>query len=278
MSYPATVIKVMISSPADVNDERRIIREVIADWNSAHSEPKQIVLMPIGWETHSVPDTGDRPQAIINNQLKGCDILVGVFWTRIGTPTGEYDSGTIEEIEEHIKLKKPAMLYFSDAKANPSSINPEQQKKLEQFKQSCKERSLYQEYSSIDVFRKEFSRHLQQKMNQPEFIDNKQVNMTSQEMKTDGNAIPNLTSNAQMILKECSYGSHGSIEFQQGYGNFTLSVGHIHIIADNPRKLAQWENVIPELENNNLIKFDSSRRGYILTGEGYNVADSMPNQ
>jgi len=68
MSYAATVYKVMIASPGDINGERRIVREVIADWNSAHSETRGIVLMPIGWETHSVPDMGGRPQEIINKQ------------------------------------------------------------------------------------------------------------------------------------------------------------------------------------------------------------------
>jgi hypothetical protein len=27
------------------------------------------------------------------------DILMGVFWTRLGTPTGKAPSGTVEEIE-----------------------------------------------------------------------------------------------------------------------------------------------------------------------------------
>ncbi len=91
------------------------------------AKDRRTVLMPIGWETHSVPDTGDRPQAIINGQLlKGADLLVVMFWTRIGSPTGVAQSGTVEEIEEHIRTGKPAMIYFSSAPVRPDSIDNDQ--------------------------------------------------------------------------------------------------------------------------------------------------------
>ena len=90
MSYSATIFQIMIASPSDVNKERQIAREVINDWNLKNTEDKKIVLLPIGWETHSAPVLGDRPQEIINKQiLDKCDILIGIFWTRIGTPTGD---------------------------------------------------------------------------------------------------------------------------------------------------------------------------------------------
>jgi hypothetical protein len=50
---------------------------------------------------------------VINRQvLADCDLLVAIFWTRIGSPTGSALSGTVEEIEKHLKAEKPAMLYF----------------------------------------------------------------------------------------------------------------------------------------------------------------------
>lgn len=69
MSYKANVVKVMIASPSDVAQERRIIRDVIQEWNAIHAEDRKIILMPVGWETHSAPDMSDRPQEIINRQL-----------------------------------------------------------------------------------------------------------------------------------------------------------------------------------------------------------------
>jgi hypothetical protein len=56
MSYKAEVYKVMIASPGDVNEERKIIREVLSEWNAVNSEMRKIVLLPVGWETHSAPE------------------------------------------------------------------------------------------------------------------------------------------------------------------------------------------------------------------------------
>jgi hypothetical protein len=85
MPYNANVFKVMIASPGDVAVERSVIREVLSEWNTVHSDTREVVLLPVGWETNTSPEMGERPQAIINKQiLKDCDLLVGVFWTRIG--------------------------------------------------------------------------------------------------------------------------------------------------------------------------------------------------
>lgn len=99
----AKVCRVMIASPSDVKEERGLIREVISEWNSVNSERNKFVLLPVGWETHTSPDMGERPQAIINKDvLRDCDLLVAAFWTRIGSPTGSFPSGSVEEIEEDI--------------------------------------------------------------------------------------------------------------------------------------------------------------------------------
>ena len=135
MSYDAKVFNVMIASPGDVASERNIIREMIYEWNAVHSKARKIVLLPVGCESHTSPEMGKRSQEIINKQvLYKCDLLVGVFWTRIGTSTGEYISGTVEEIEKHIDAAKPAMLYFSDQPARLDSVDSVQYEKLQEFK------------------------------------------------------------------------------------------------------------------------------------------------
>lgn len=154
MSYAAIVYKVMIASPSDVGAERSVVREVVGRWNNAHSDSRGIVLMPIGWETHSAPEMGDRPQAILNRQISAeCDLLVGVFWTRIGTATGQYASGSVEEIEEHMKAGKPTMLYFSTAPVVYGSVDREQYDQLMAFKDSCRSRGVYEEYNDLSDFR-----------------------------------------------------------------------------------------------------------------------------
>ena len=89
MPKTVTLYSVLIASPSDVLNERRIIRQVIHDWNTSAGQTQGINLSPTMWETHATPEMGDRPQAIINKHLvEDCDILVGVFWTRMGSPTG----------------------------------------------------------------------------------------------------------------------------------------------------------------------------------------------
>lgn len=101
MPYQSVTYNVMIASPVDVVAERNTVRQVLADWNIVHSQSRQIVLMPIGWETHSSPQMGDHPQSILNKQiLQKSDLLVGVFWTHVGTPTDTYVSGSVEDFSQ----------------------------------------------------------------------------------------------------------------------------------------------------------------------------------
>jgi len=163
MAYTATVYNVMIASPSDVDDERSIVRDVVHEWNSIHAQDRVTVLMPIGWETDSSPAMGGRPQEIINDQvLQRSDLLIAVFWTRIGSPTREAASGTIEEIERHVSSGKAAMIYFSSAPVRADSVDQEQFDAIQEFKAQCRSRGLIEEYESLAEFRQKLTRHLAQ--------------------------------------------------------------------------------------------------------------------
>jgi hypothetical protein len=113
------------------------------------------------WETHSRPALGDRPQAILNKQIgSDCDFVVGAFWTRLGTPTGDAESGTAEEIENMRASGKEVLLYFSSAPAVPESIEPAQYEALTQYRKSLEDKGLYFKYESLSDLRDQFQRHL----------------------------------------------------------------------------------------------------------------------
>src|SRR5262245_52257841 len=127
MAYDAIVYNVMIASPSDVAAERSAARSALHEWNAVHSGKRGIVLLPLGWETHATPEMGQHPQELLNKQiLARADLLLGVFWTRLGTPTERYSSGSVEEIEEHHSAGKPTMLYFSNQPVRPDSVNSQQ--------------------------------------------------------------------------------------------------------------------------------------------------------
>ncbi|MER8886714.1 hypothetical protein [Mesorhizobium sp. M0678] len=161
MPFEAQVYKILVASPGDVEDERRAIPEVIAEWNHINADAKKVVLLPIKWETHSAPMMGGRPQAIINEQVvRGCDMLIGVFWTRIGSPTGVSESGTVEEIEWFIKNGKPLMLYFSSKPVDAKKLDLDQYRSLRQFEEKMQKMGLTGSYENITDFREKLFRQI----------------------------------------------------------------------------------------------------------------------
>ncbi|MDD2917480.1 OST-HTH/LOTUS domain-containing protein [Rhodoferax sp.] len=161
MPFEAKAYRVLIASPGDVGDERLVIPEVINEWNAVSAFRAKSILMPVRWETHTYPAMGDRPQAIINEQIvKDCDLLVGIFWTRIGTQTGVSVSGTAEEIEQFVAQKKPVMLYFSQTPVDPEKLDIDQFKVMREFRDKMRRSGLTESYAGTADFRQKFVRQL----------------------------------------------------------------------------------------------------------------------
>jgi len=153
MAFAATVYKVLIASPSDVGLERNIARDMLHAWSDVNSELHGVVFQPVGWEFHSVPEMGGRPQAIINKQLTNkCDVLIGLFWSRIGTHSGVEVSGTVEEIKEFMEAGKRVLLYFS-TKPIPQPVDHGQGEKLEEFKKWCFSEGLVAEFATDEELR-----------------------------------------------------------------------------------------------------------------------------
>ncbi len=152
MSFPAKVYKVMIASPSDTTKEREIVRRVLSRWNARNAEEKHIILLPIGWDTDSAPEAGVKAQDYLNKTLVDqCDVLIGIFYSRIGTETKNSISGTAEEVFRNISRRKLTMVYFSQ-KPLPPDVDLTQQKKLRDFKAKLMKEGLCGEYSSDSDF------------------------------------------------------------------------------------------------------------------------------
>ncbi len=161
MTFKADVLRVLIASPSDLTEERVAAAEAINDWNAQHSAAQMVVLLPVAWETHSRPSMGDRPQAILNSQIvDDCDILVGMFWARLGTDTGKAPSGSVEEIDRTAAAGKPVMIYFSDRPIAPSAINLDQLAKLASFKGATMKLAIVGNFASISDLKARLTRDL----------------------------------------------------------------------------------------------------------------------
>ena len=155
------LLKLTLCGPGDVAKEIQITQEIITEWNLQHGEARSLFLKHQHWSTDTHPDLRDRPQGIINGQIiDDADIIVAIFWSRFGTPTGQADSGTQEEIERGVKLRRKVMVYFSDLEPMPVNARQDQIERLTQFRQELRPRGLCESFQSRQQFREQFTRHL----------------------------------------------------------------------------------------------------------------------
>lgn len=161
MPFRADTYRILIASPSDLTEERQAATDAVNEWNAQHAVAESAVLLPVKWETHAMPQSGIRPQEAINQQLvQQCDILVGLFWTKFGTSTGVAESGTVEEIDQFVGASRPALLYFSSRPVDPNRIDLKQQKKLRAFKDDTYKKALVGGFSSVDELRQTLLRDL----------------------------------------------------------------------------------------------------------------------
>lgn len=296
MPYTATVIKVMIASPSDVRPERSLAQTVIHEWNAIHSNDRRFVLLPLAWETHSSPAMGARAQEVINTQLVAdSDLLVAIFWTRRGTPTGASPSGTVEEIEEHIKAGKPVMLYFSNQPVRLDSLDEEQYKALRAFKQSVLKRGLVEEYDSVQQFKETFSRQLAQTIiaRFPPAQNGGAGGASSGSLPQTGSASPTarkrpsledrdllspLDADAEALLKEASRDRNGAVLAVQTMGGYSVDTNGKQFFGDgSPRDFAKARRILRELVALGLLEQrDQKGEVFSITDEGFRVVELFP--
>ena len=166
MPRQSLVYEVLIASPSDVARERTILAEVLEDWNSANSRSRGISLQALRWELDGIPASGGTPQEILNKQLvEKADVLIGVFWARLGTPTGRAPSGTAEEIERFRKEGRPVLLYFSEANI-PHGHDPDQFRLLSEYRKTLETNTFFRRFRDGEDLRRRATRDLTALMNE----------------------------------------------------------------------------------------------------------------
>lgn len=104
-----------------------------------------MVLMPVRWESHAVPELGADAQTVVNQQFgDACDIVLAVFNARLGTATPRAVSGSVEEIERAQVAGRPVHVWFSTAPL-PRDVDTEQLSRVQAFKEGLN--GLYGEYA-----------------------------------------------------------------------------------------------------------------------------------
>lgn len=99
------------------------------------------------WKRHSAAEHGIRPQESLNQQLvDDVDILIALLWHRLGTETGEAQSGTVEEIERASEHGAYVAILRSDKPIPPDELDSKQLEKLDAYCNSVNRASLMPRY------------------------------------------------------------------------------------------------------------------------------------
>ena len=160
---PSNVIqyKVLISCPGDIDSDIEIITKAIQSFNDIYSDTVDTMLLPKYWRSSGFAQSGGKPQEILNKQLvDDCDVAIAVFWTRFGTPTDKYGSGTEEEIETMLNAGKQVFMYFCERPTSPFAVNTEEIERVRAFRKKYKSKGLSYSYSSDEEFSKLLFAHL----------------------------------------------------------------------------------------------------------------------
>jgi hypothetical protein len=152
MPYSATTYRLLISAPSDVTKaDIATITDTVARWNARYGRSFGATVIPLHWGLDSAAQHGERPQATLNSQLvDSVDIVIALFWHRLGSDTGEAESGTVEEIEE----AHEAGAYVGILRCGrdyPLDVDTEQLEKLRLFFERIRPKSLMLEYGEERV-------------------------------------------------------------------------------------------------------------------------------
>ncbi len=166
----ARIIRVFVSSPGDVEDERGVLSEIVDSINRTDGQDGGFRLELFRWEDEVVPQIGPKPQQVVDGQTPAYDIYLGIMSPRFGTPAGRYGSGTEKEFKDALKNWKAAgapwiTFYFDD---QPTlSSRPEDVKqylKVCEFREKMQKQGLYATYEGVrgssESFYEKVSLHL----------------------------------------------------------------------------------------------------------------------
>jgi hypothetical protein len=160
------ILRIVVASPRDVQAERDALRGVVSDLNRGIAADRELRIEITRWEDDAYAGFHiDGPLGLIDAALRieDCDIFIGIFWRRFGTPVRDARSGT--EHEFHIAYESwkrrgrpQIMFYFNQNPYTPRSKEEADQAGLVlEFKEAFPKEGLWWEYKGkahfIDLVR-----------------------------------------------------------------------------------------------------------------------------
>ena len=101
------ILYAFLASPGDLQDERKAVRDAVAEFNESWADEFGYQIELLGWED-TMAGSG-RPQELINQDVDRCDLFIGLIWKRWGTSPdrdGKFSSGFHEEFERSMARRE----------------------------------------------------------------------------------------------------------------------------------------------------------------------------
>lgn len=164
MPFRATAYRLLFSAPGDVSDEDiAAATRAVERWNALYGVGSAAVVIPTTWIDHSAARFGDRPQSVLNEQLVDTsDIVIAIFWNRLGSPTGEAESGTIEEVARAHSRGAYVGILRCERPVKQDEVDPEQLTRLREYFDTIRGEALYLGYDDVAGL----ARHVEAILNQ----------------------------------------------------------------------------------------------------------------
>jgi tetratricopeptide (TPR) repeat protein len=162
-------LRVVLVSPGDVADERAAAQAVVDELNRGEAADRGCRLSLWRWETDAWPGLHlEGPQGQIDEQMdiEDADLVVGVFWRRFGTPTGDADSGTEHELRRaraawERQGSPQVMVYFCTRAYAPQSPSElDQWKRVLEYRAAFERQALTYRYETEEEFAQLLREHL----------------------------------------------------------------------------------------------------------------------
>jgi hypothetical protein len=162
-------MRVIAVSPGDVAAERKRLITVVEELNRNLAPEFGFDLKLWRWEADATPGLhllGPQGRIDEDMRIEDADVVVGIFWNRLGTRLPDAESGTAHELhrawEQWKTTGRPqVLLYFCERKSRLKTVaEVAQLLDLFTFREKIPPEQLCWEYESINGFEREVRQHL----------------------------------------------------------------------------------------------------------------------
>jgi hypothetical protein len=169
------MLRIVVASPGDVQTERNALATVVEELNRGIAADRGVRLELARWETDAYPGFDpEGPQGLIDTilRIETCDILIGIFWKRFGTPVSDARSGTEHEFRLGYEAWKRTghpqiMVYFNQRPYTPKTREEtDQWGQVLDFQRNFPKEGLWWPYRGRAQFERLVRNHLTQFLRQ----------------------------------------------------------------------------------------------------------------